>query len=102
MEDNKAQPGLPTAAELRALVPTPEQVFQRNVQANLERMFEALAGTAHNGGTSHSLQIGDKFPTDILKGITDKLEELNYKVTIEEVQVTDQIKALSLTVDWSE
>lgn len=99
--ENQQQAGLPTAEQLRALVPTKEQVFERNVKANLERMFEALAGTAHNGGMSHTLQIGAGFPSDILKGITDKLEELNYKVTIEEVQVTEQIKSLALTVDWS-
>jgi hypothetical protein len=95
------KPGLPTAEQMRALVPTKEQVFERNVTANLYRMFEAIAGAADNGNTSHSLQIASNFPTEILKGITDKLEELNYKVTIEEVQITDQIKALSLTVDWS-
>lgn len=100
MEEVKQQ-GLPTAEQLRALVPTEQQVFERHVDANLYRMFEELAKAADGGKTSHSLQISAQFPTHILKGITDKLDELGYKVTIEEVQVTGQIKALSLTVDWS-
>jgi hypothetical protein len=101
MEEEVKQTGLPTAEQLRALVPTEQQIFERNVESTLYRMFEELAKAADSGKTSHNLNLNTQFPLDILKGITEKLEKLNYKVTIEETQVTEQIKTLILTVDWS-
>ena len=91
---------LPTAEELRKLVPTKEQLFERNVTGNMQRMFEELAGAANNGALAHEMQISPNFPDDILNEIATRLTDLGYKVSIGEKQVTQSLKAKTLKIDW--
>lgn len=93
---------LPTAAEMRALVPTQDEVFQRNVRAHLERIFEQVANSAHNGLTSHNFNLQNAFPEDLLNAMKVNLEQLGYKVTIDTLQVTEIVTSKTLLVDWSE
>lgn len=100
MSEVEKNPGLPTADEMRRITRTEDQVFQSNVENNMSQMMEEMAAMANQGKSSHVMHLNMNFPPLMMTAIVNRFKDLGYSATIEEVEMTPQMKAHRLTVSW--
>lgn len=100
MSDTEKSTGLPTADEMRRITRTEEQVFQSNVENNMSQMMEEMAAMANQGKSNHVMHLNMNFPPLMMSAIVDRFNSLGYSATVEEVEMTPQMKANRLTVSW--